>query len=155
MERAPPRTAASRSVRQAKDPKDFGGDYDKIREELQKGDGWGSGYSMASVLNTVSNNSFGECPVPRAWMEQCTHTTPQFRLPTRRHHPETMMWTMVPTVLPPTTFHSSSERREYPTSTDSTYRSVRPCRQGGQRDLQVNHGQRRGPPSRAEQREDG
>jgi len=60
MERAPPKTAASRSVRQAKDPKDFGGDYDKIREELQKGDGWGSGYSMASVLNTVSNNSFGK-----------------------------------------------------------------------------------------------
>lgn len=84
-EPSPSRTASSRSLRQAKDPKDFGGDYDAIRAELQKGDGWGAGYSMASVLNTVSNNSFGEWSHATC-MDGAVHqlhsmpTTPHFRL---------------------------------------------------------------------------
>jgi hypothetical protein len=150
-EPSPTRTASSRSVRQAKDPKDFGGDYDAIRAELQKGDGWGAGYSMASVLNTVSNNSFGEatCMDGAVHALHSMHTTPHFRRPTRRHHTETMVLMMDPTVV---LLNDVPQISRGSTCSERYKGCSRPCRQGWQRDLQVYHGHCGGPPTRAEQR---
>eukprot|EP00976_Prorocentrum_cordatum_P035770 727294-Prorocentrum_minimum.AAC.1 len=51
------------STRKAKNPKDFGGDYDAIRAYLEgggEGNGWAGGFSFGSLLRTVSETSFGD-----------------------------------------------------------------------------------------------
>lgn len=47
--------------RQMKNPEDFGGDYDKIREELmtQGYRGWAGSLSISNALNWLSENTFG------------------------------------------------------------------------------------------------
>ena len=47
--------------RQMKNPDDFGGDYDKIREELmtQGYRGWASNLSISNTINWLSENTFG------------------------------------------------------------------------------------------------
>eukprot|EP00240_Pyramimonas_obovata_P005734 CAMPEP_0118935828 /NCGR_PEP_ID=MMETSP1169-20130426/15851_1 /TAXON_ID=36882 /ORGANISM="Pyramimonas obovata, Strain CCMP722" /LENGTH=333 /DNA_ID=CAMNT_0006878893 /DNA_START=72 /DNA_END=1073 /DNA_ORIENTATION=- len=51
------------SARKAKDPKDFNGDYDAIREYLEgggEGGKWAGGFSFGTMLRTVSETSFGD-----------------------------------------------------------------------------------------------
>ena len=47
--------------RQMKNPDDFGGDYDKIREELmtQGYRGWAGNLSISNTINWLSENTFG------------------------------------------------------------------------------------------------